>query len=761
MGQSGTLGDLVVSITTDLTKFNEGIKLAEERTRNATGKITEYTNKVGVALTAMGAVVTAAYGVMIKSATDYSDEIYTVSQRTGIAVETLSQLKYVADQTESSFEAVATSFRFLSRNIYEAELGTGKAGDAFRALGINIRDSSGQLIKSEEAFLQIADRFKNLTDNTAKTALAMEIFGRGGQSIIPILNLGSEGIQRLSDEAKKLGIVLTADNAKAIDEFTDSMKTLRAAMLGLGLEATKILMPALENIIKEATKFLITLREWTEAHPKLSKAIVEFGLVLGISALALGTFTLAATKTFQALQTMWIWLTAVLPLMQVFTTFRMAGLVTDIGLLVKNIGLLYPLAVLAGTAFASWKVGRFLSEITGLDKALSGEDGLFTKMFTWLDKNEKKLVNIQRIALGISTMGLSELFRKEPGAPAAGPAEAPATPGSPAPTDNTALDQTVTLLAIHAEKLKNINEAYLSGKTSAEEYYNSIMQLMTDGIDKKQIEMDLINQSIELQRISTDAEYARIQVMQESAQAAIDYAQQKAEMQNQDLIDQQNTLMSATNLLQTLQSMHRTMWQGIFDFINTGIKTFSKGMTDALTNIVLGTKTGSEAFKELGQTMIKMIVQFFIEWAVQSLIAAVLGNAIAATTIGIANTVAAAWLPAAIFASIATMGGASAAGSAGLAASVASGTALFAGMKAAAVVPMAEGGKGMVTKPTLFLAGEKGPEGFEFTPAGKSNGDKNIKIEINLGGVTIKNDYDVDDLAEQLGANIEEKLRTA
>jgi hypothetical protein len=756
MGNSGTLGDLVVSITTDLTKFNEGIKKAEADIKNTSGKITEYTNKIGVTLTAMGAVVTAAYGVMIKSATDYSDEIYTVSQRTGIAVETLSQLKYVAEQTESSFEAMATSFRFLSRNIYDAELGTGKAGQAFKALGIEIRDSNGHLIKAEDAFLRIADKFKNIDDNATKTALAMDLFGRGGQSIIPVLNLGSEGIQRLSDEAKKLGVVLTTDNAKAIDQFTDSMKTLKTAMLGLSIEGTKILMPALEEIIKGATKFLVTLREWTEAHPKLTEAIVKFGLALGVSALTLGTFLLVTTKTFQALQNMWIWLTAVLPLMQIFTTLRMAGLATDIGILVKNVGLLYPLIILAGTAFASWKIGRFIGEVTGLDNLLSGPDGLFTKMFSWLDKNEQKLLSIQRIALAIATAGLSEVLRKEPGASTTVTGATLETPGIPAPADNSLLDQTVNLLAIHAEKLKTINEAYLTGKTSAEEYYNSIITLTQDGVDRKQIEMDLLNQSIELQKLSTDAEYAKIMVMQESAQAVIEYAQVRAQMNNQEIMDQQNTLTSATALLQTLQSMHRTMWQGIFDFINTGIKTFSKGFSDALSSIILGTKSGSQAFKELGQLMIKTIVEFFVEWAVQSLIAATLGKVIAATTIGIATSVAAAWLPAAIFASIATMGGASAAGAAGMAAAVGAGTALFAGMKAASVVPMAEGGAGIVTKPTLFLAGEQGPESYSFNPVGKGPGGVTINFT-NYGDFNTP--VDVDDMINELGNRVKNAVR--
>jgi len=50
-------------------------------------------------------------------------------------------------------------------------------------------------------------------------------------------------------------------------------------------------------------------------------------------------------------------------------------------------------------------------------------------------------------------------------------------------------------------------------------------------------------------------------------------------------------------------------------------------------------------------------------------------------------------------------------------------------------VPMAEGGIGTVTKPTLFLAGEAGAEDFAFGPKSKGGlGGRNITIIQNIGG---------------------------
>ena len=72
------------------------------------------------------------------------------------------------------------------------------------------------------------------------------------------------------------------------------------------------------------------------------------------------------------------------------------------------------------------------------------------------------------------------------------------------------------------------------------------------------------------------------------------------------------------------------------------------------------------------------------------------------------------------------------------------------------------GGDYMVTKPTMFLAGESGPERATFTPIGSdrgnsSFGDINIFIQggINAAGASIN------EMAEQLGFAFEREVRTA
>jgi hypothetical protein len=712
------LGSLVVKITTDLTNFNTGMKAAEERIRNTTGKITDYTNKIGTTMTVMGAAVTGMYGVMIKASADYADQLYEVNQRTGVAIETLSMLKYVADQTESSFEAVSQAMKFLNRNIYEATQGNYQANKGFQALGITLKNEvTGEVLKAEEVFFRVADAFQKIDNASTKTALAMQIFGRQGEAIIPILNLGSDEIKRLSLEAQRLGLVLTGDNAKSLDRFSDGMKTLKAAIGGLWLNISLLLVPALENLVRKITSTVVALREWSEAHPKLSTAVSGLTLSIGALMVVLGPLLIAFNQIVKAIGNIRV----ALPL-----------LIALFGKLKIVLASLAPVIAAVVVAFSAWKLGEWLESNTEKIKKFWDTVYAFTHPF-------KPKGPVMEFGWG----GTEET-------PAA------ATPETEAPVAEK-LDLVINKIEQHVQKLKELNEEYLSGRISAEEYYTGIHKLQEDGIDQKQKEMELILQSNELEKIANDISYQRLSVLQESIQAAEDFYRTRAELANQDLIDQQNTLNSATQLLQTLQGMHKTAWQGIFDFVNTGIQKFSSGFASAISNIATGAQNASEAFKQLGTSMIASIIEFVVQYGVQALIAITIGKMISRFVSGIAGEIASAWLPAATFASIATLGAAAAEGTVALGGAMGVSMGMFSAMKAAShsfgAVPLAEGG--IVTRPTLALIGEKGPEAV--VPLEKESGMGNT-INLNFYDTKVSSEIDINILAEQLGYQIEERL---
>lgn len=293
MATESSLGKLVVSIVTDLNGLNEGLKSAEKSVKDTSGKITELTTKIGKTLTVAGAAITGTFALMAKSVVDYNEEIYRMSEQTGLSVETLSRLKYVAEQNESSFEAVAIGIKYLSKNLYEAASGSDEARGKFESLGVSVKNADGSVRNAEEVFYELADRFASMKNATEKSALALQVFGRQGTSLIPVLNLGSEGLRKAAEQADRLGITLTSANAKALDEFGDNVNNIKQALLGLWIEIVNNLTPALTDLAEGFTELLVKIREFAQEHPALTEFAVTAVVSFGALALAIGPLLIA------------------------------------------------------------------------------------------------------------------------------------------------------------------------------------------------------------------------------------------------------------------------------------------------------------------------------------------------------------------------------------------------------------------------------------------------------------------------------------
>lgn len=236
--------------------------------------------------------------------------------------------------------------------------------------------------------------------------------------------------------------------------------------------------------------------------------------------------------------------------------------------------------------------------------------------------------------------------------------------------------------------------------------------------------------------------------------------------------------------LKYYEQTYRTAHQGMAAFTVTIGKTIQSGLSNALAGIASGVTTAREAFKQLGQAMIAAIVGFIA----QKLIAAALEKTLLAGTVAAssaaASAVAAAWAIPAAMVSLATFG----ANAVPAAAGIASVTTLAAGLaianKAQSVANaanlageisapatgiavgtfggfQAEGGDYLVNKPTMFIAGERGPERATFTPVGRDGSSKFGDINIFIQGGINSAGMSVDKMAEQLGFAFEREVRTA
>lgn len=209
----------------------------------------------------------AGVAAFVKSGIDAADDLNKLSQKVGVSVESLSAFQYAAQLSDVSAEQLSAGLAKLARTADDASSGGKEAARAFEKLGVQFKNNDGSLRGTEELLLDISERFSKLEDGSSKTALAIQLFGRAGAELIPLLNQGRDGFEALRKEAEKLGIVIDRDTARAAEEFNDNL-----TRLGKQADALKIAL---------AGGLLEPLGKIADA---MAKAAREGGILRGIIA---------------------------------------------------------------------------------------------------------------------------------------------------------------------------------------------------------------------------------------------------------------------------------------------------------------------------------------------------------------------------------------------------------------------------------------------------------------------------------------------
>ncbi len=186
------------------------------------------------ALAGIGVTFSAAAMVaMVKGTIDAADGFNDLAQRVGIGIQELAGWTLAANQSGTSMEAVAKGVKGLSTYMVENS-------EKLRAAGITATDANG-------AMIQLADIFKAMPDGVHKTALAVQLFGKSGMEMIPMLNQGSAGLKESQEKAAEYGRRMAAIAPDA-DKFNDQLAEMALQNKGLGISIAQHFLPGLIGV---------------------------------------------------------------------------------------------------------------------------------------------------------------------------------------------------------------------------------------------------------------------------------------------------------------------------------------------------------------------------------------------------------------------------------------------------------------------------------------------------------------------------------
>lgn len=281
-------------------------RIIDEAVKKSTDKLSAFertTSKIGRSMTKAGTVMlgaSAAVGGSIlavgKSTADYAGDMYDMARGAGIGVEAFQKLAYAGRMSGVETEKLSASLVKFDRMVAEATGGNKTYMQTFEDLGIKIKDSAGNLRQPNEIFEDVADIFHNTEDGIGKTALAVELFGKSGADLIPMLNDGKAGLKAFYAEAERLGLALSNEMIAKGDAFSDQLENIGEQVKGVKLQLGAALIPALSAATEKISKVIDKITKWVQENPELAATIGNIAMTTGKWIAILGTAAIAISS---------------------------------------------------------------------------------------------------------------------------------------------------------------------------------------------------------------------------------------------------------------------------------------------------------------------------------------------------------------------------------------------------------------------------------------------------------------------------------
>lgn len=261
-GQAIKAGEAYVSLSTRNQQLISGLRAAAARVQ-AFGAVV---SRVGRGVFGLGALLGTPLVLAAKAFADMGSEVLDMSQRTGLAVDALTELSYAAEQSGATVGDLETAVRNMSRTV--------------RSGGVSL----------DERLEQIADELVAIDDPAKRAAQAVAIFGRSGTRLLPLFSQGSAGVRELREEARRLGLSMSHEDASNAERFGDSLSrlwaVLRRTLFGIG----SAIAPQLERLADWLSEAGAAVMQWVRDNKEL--IVIVGGVVAGLTAVGLALMIL-------------------------------------------------------------------------------------------------------------------------------------------------------------------------------------------------------------------------------------------------------------------------------------------------------------------------------------------------------------------------------------------------------------------------------------------------------------------------------------
>ena len=254
IGKSLAIG--IHAVGTAVSAAGKTIKDFGQKTLNVGKNLMTF----GSRFMAFASIGIAGIYTITKRFVEMGDALNKMSARTGATVEWLSAMGFAAERSGASIEILEQAIRKLNKSIAEAQGGNKGQLEAFVKLKID--PNSLKNMDAGAQFELVARRLNAVQNQAEKTAIAMQLFGKSGTMLLPMLG----DIDKLKKKAQELGIIMTKEQADSAAALLDAWTNVKYQLSSIFVSLGEALAPTLKQVAELISKWVIPVRNFIKAH---------------------------------------------------------------------------------------------------------------------------------------------------------------------------------------------------------------------------------------------------------------------------------------------------------------------------------------------------------------------------------------------------------------------------------------------------------------------------------------------------------------
>lgn len=255
MAFNEVLARLSVVLGMDTAAFSTGSARAKKEVSTLERHVSRATGVIKSAVVGMlGAFAVDQIVQVVKAGLEYASSLGEVASQLGVTTKALQEYRYAASQAGVEQGEMDQALAQLTRRLGDAASGAKEPAKALEKLGVSVRDANGHVREAGDVIPLIADGLQKIHSPAERAAVLVDLFGKSGQKLAPLLEGGAAGVNNLRNAAHELGIVLSDEQIQKADETADKLsamkQVLEAKIAGAVADNTDSILALADALVK-------------------------------------------------------------------------------------------------------------------------------------------------------------------------------------------------------------------------------------------------------------------------------------------------------------------------------------------------------------------------------------------------------------------------------------------------------------------------------------------------------------------------------